>query len=199
MTSPAIPSDTPEAVLAATQRWVERAVIGLNLCPFAKSVQVKGQIHYEVSAAINRKQVAQDLQRLLETVADADPQAMDTALLIVPDALSDFLDYNDFLDVAEDLLAAMTLDGVLQVASFHPQYQFADAGPDDIENYTNRSPYPIFHILREDSLDRAVESNPDAAEIYLRNQQTLRRLGQEGWERLMEAPEAASCPHAKRD
>ncbi|VFR49031.1 FIG00715709: hypothetical protein [plant metagenome] len=199
MTSPAIPSDTPEAVLAATQRWVERAVIGLNLCPFAKSVQVKGQIHYEVSAAINRKQVAQDLQRLLETVADADPQEMDTALLIVPDALADFLDYNDFLDVAEDLLEAMELEGVLQVASFHPQYQFADAGPDDIENYTNRSPYPIFHILREDSLDRAVESNPDAAEIYLRNQETLRRLGREGWERLMEAPEAASCPHAKRD
>lgn len=199
MTSPAIPSDTPEAVLAATQRWVERAVIGLNLCPFAKSVQVKGQIHYEVSAAINRKQVAQDLQRLLETVADADPQEMDTALLIVPDALADFLDYNDFLDVAEDLLEAMELEGVLQVASFHPQYQFADAGPDDIENYTNRSPYPIFHILREDSLDRAVESNPDAAEIYLRNQETLRRLGREGWEKLMEAPEAASCPHAKRD
>ncbi|VFR16655.1 FIG00715709: hypothetical protein [plant metagenome] len=199
MTSPAIPSDTPEAVLAATQRWVERAVIGLNLCPFAKSVQVKGQIHYEVSAAINRKQVAQDLQRLLETVANADPQEMDTALLIVPDALADFLDYNDFLDVAEDLLEAMELEGVLQVASFHPQYQFADAGPDDIENYTNRSPYPIFHILREDSLDRAVESNPDAAEIYLRNQETLRRLGREGWEKLMEAPEAASCPHAKRD
>lgn len=199
MTSPAIPSDSPEAVLAATQRWVERAVIGLNLCPFAKSVQVKGQIHYEVSAAINRKQVAQDLQRLLETVADADPQEMDTALLIVPDALSDFLDYNDFLDVAEDMLEAMELDGVLQVASFHPQYQFADAGPDDIENYTNRSPYPIFHILREDSLDRAVESNPDAAEIYLRNQETLRRLGREGWEKLLAAPEAASCPHAKGD
>lgn len=199
MTSPAIPSDSPEAVLAATQRWVERAVIGLNLCPFAKSVQVKGQIHYEVSAATNRKQVAQDLQRLLETVADADPQEMDTALLIVPDALSDFLDYNDFLDVADGLLEAMELDGVLQVASFHPQYQFADAGPDDIENYTNRSPYPILHILREDSLDRALESNPDAAEIYLRNQETLRRLGKEGWEQLLETPEAPSCPHAKRD
>ncbi len=178
------PQDTD--VIARTQLWLERAVIGLNLCPFAKSVFIKQQIRYVVSAACTDEQVLADLHQLLEDVAQADPEQVDTALLILPRALADFMDYNDFLDVADQLLERMELDGVLQIASFHPQYQFADSQPDDIENYTNRAPYPILHVLREDSLDKAVEAYPDASEVYLRNEETMRKLGHEGWRRLME-------------
>lgn len=176
---------TPETVIAQTQRWLERAVIGLNLCPFAKSVHIKNQIRYEVSHARDEQGVLEDLHRVLEAVAQADPEIVDTALLIVPHALVDFLDYNDFLDVADGLLERMELDGVLQIASFHPQYQFAGSQPEDIENYTNRSPYPMLHVLREASLDRAVEAYPDASEVYLRNERTMRELGHEGWAKLM--------------
>ena len=128
------------------------------------------------------------LQDELALLAEADPEKIDTTLLIVPDALDDFLDFNDFEDLSDRLLKRMRMVGELQVATFHPQFQFADTQPDDIENYTNRSPYPILHLLREDSIDRAVESFPDAAEIYEKNIDTLTRLGLEGWKRLMSKP-----------
>ena len=181
-------SDQPDSdtLIAQTQRWLERAVIGLNLCPFAKSVHIKNQIRYVVSDARDEQAVLEDLHRLLEEVAQADPEQVDTALLILPHALADFMDYNDFLEIADGLLERMELDGVLQIASFHPRYQFEGSQPDDIENYTNRSPYPMLHVLREESLDRAVEACPDASEVYLRNEETMRKLGHEGWKKLME-------------
>jgi hypothetical protein len=181
----ASPPPSPAIVLADTQRWLERAVIGLNLCPFAKAVHIKQQIHYIVSAAAQPEQVLDELDAALHALADADPARIDTTLLILPNALGDFADYNDFLYLADRLLAACRLQGVLQIASFHPQFQFDGSDADDIENATNRSPYPMLHLLREASVEKAVATFPDAASIYERNQETMRRLGNDGWRRLM--------------
>lgn len=182
MSSAATSADT---VVAATRHWLERAVIGLNLCPFAKSVYVKEQVRYVVSTATQAPDVMDDLERELRLLEESDPAQLDTTLLILPDAVADFLDFNDLLYFAERLLGSLGLEGTLQIASFHPQYQFADTEPDDIENYTNRAPYPILHLLREDSIARAVAAFPDAADIYERNQATMRRFGHEGWRRWM--------------
>lgn len=182
MSSAATSADT---VIAATRRWLERAVIGLNLCPFAKSVYVKEQVRYVVSTATEAPDVMDDLERELRLLEAADPAQIDTTLLILPDAVADFLDFNDLLYFAERLLGSLGLEGTLQIASFHPHYQFAGTEPDDIENYTNRAPYPILHLLREDSIARAVAAFPDAADIYERNQATMRRLGHDGWQRWM--------------
>ncbi len=178
-------SDAYANVVAETKLWLNQAVIGLNLCPFAKAVQVKDQIRFAVSDATDAEGVLTDLQDELALLAEADPEKIDTTLLIIPDALDDFLEFNDFEDLSDRLLKRMRLVGELQVATFHPQFQFADTQPDDIENYTNRSPYPILHLLREDSIDRAVESFPDAAEIYEKNIDTMKRLGMDGWKKLM--------------
>jgi hypothetical protein len=182
------PTQTPPdhaEVIAATAAWVEKAVIGLNLCPFAKAVQVKKQIRYVVSDATTEEELLRDLMDELQTLSDTEAEQVDTTLLIHPSVLNDFLDYNDFLDVADAAVEDMDLAGELQVASFHPQYQFADTEPDDIGNYTNRSPYPTLHLLREESIDRAVEAFPDAADIFDKNIDTMRELGHEGWDRLM--------------
>ncbi|NMK44738.1 DUF1415 domain-containing protein [Achromobacter sp. Bel] len=178
-------SDAYANVVAETRDWLTKAVIGLNLCPFAKAVQVKDQIRFAVSDATDAEGVLTDLQDELALLADTDPEKVDTTLLIIPDALDDFLDFNDFEELSDRLLKRMRLVGELQVATFHPQFQFAETRPDDIENYTNRSPYPILHLLREDSIDRAVESFPDAAEIYEKNIDTMNKLGLEGWKKLM--------------
>lgn len=178
-------SQPDDTVIAATRHWLERAVIGLNLCPFAKSVYVKEQVRYVVSPVTEAPDVMDDLERELRLLADADPAQIDTTLLILPHAVADFLDFNDLLYFAERLLASLGLEGTLQIASFHPHYQFAGTEPDDIENYTNRAPYPILHLLREDSIARAAAAFPDAADIYERNQAVMRRLGHEGWRRWM--------------
>ncbi|WP_322095035.1 DUF1415 domain-containing protein [Paraburkholderia bannensis] len=172
-------------IIDATRHWLTRAVIGLNLCPFAKSVHVKGQIRYAISEATDLEGVLTDLETELRTLAETDPADIDTTLLILPHALADFIEYNDALHFADLLLGQLRLDGALQIASFHPQYQFEGSEPDDIENYTNRAPYPILHLLREDSIERAVDAFPDAADIYERNQETLRRLGLNGWREWM--------------
>ena len=172
-------------VINDTRRWLERAVIGLNLCPFAKAVHVKGQIHYAVSPAQAPAELLDDLRReLLELVA-LDPQARDTTLLMAPGCLPDFLGFNDFLGQADRLLVELALEGVVQIASFHPNYQFVDAPGDDISNFTNRAPWPTLHLLREASIERAVEAFPDAADIYERNMETLKRLGLKGWQALL--------------
>ncbi len=173
-----------EPVTELTRAWVEKAVIGLNLCPFAKAVQVKNQVRYAVTDAKDSESLLADLQAELLVLVDADPTQIDTTLLIHPGVLQNFLDYNDFLDVADACLEELELNGIIQIASFHPHYQFAGTGPDDIENYTNRSPYPILHLLREDSIERAVAAFPDASDIYQRNMETLRRLGLTGWQEL---------------
>jgi uncharacterized protein len=179
-----LPAESHDAVVAATRHWLTEAVIGLNLCPFAKAVHVKGQIRYAVSDAVDMEGVLADLETELQTLVAANPDAVDTTLLIVPQALSDFLDYNDCLFFAERMLKQLRLEGIVQIASFHPFYQFEGSEPDDIENYTNRAPYPILHLLREDSIERAVQAFPDAEEIYERNQETLRRIGLAGWAAL---------------
>ena len=177
-------------VIAATRTWLERAVIGLNLCPFAKPVHVHDRIRYFVSAAQSPAQLVENLMAELRALDAADPVKCETTLLIHPYVLVDFSDYNDFLRQADDAVAELGLEGVIQVASFHPRYQFEDAGPDDIENYTNRSPYPMLHLLRESSVERAVTTFPDTTTIYRKNIETLRLLGHEGWRRLWleEAP-----------
>jgi hypothetical protein len=173
-----------DEVIAATRDWLERAVIGLDLCPFARAPYIRNQIRYVVSDAETPEALLADLLSELRTLAAADPAEIETTLLIHPRVLGDFLDYNDFLDVADAALADLDLVGEIQIASFHPQYQFAGTEPDDIENYTNRSPYPILHLLREASVERAVAAFPDASKIYEKNQETLRRLGHEGWQKL---------------
>jgi len=174
-----------EAAVDATRHWLEAAVIGLNLCPFAKAVHVRRQIRWAVTAASTADDLLAELRRELALLADADPQAIDTTLLIHPRAMTDFIDYRFFLDDAQRALKKLGYEGVLQLASFHPHYEFADAAPDDVANCTNRSPHPMLHLLREASIDRAVAAYPDAEAIYGRNVQTLRGLGHEGWRRLL--------------
>ncbi len=175
---------TNEKIIATTKLWLERAVIGLNLCPFAKAVHVKNQISYVVSSAITHEDLLSDLMRALEILAETPAENIDTTLLIHPYVLTDFIDYNDFLDVVDATLEDMDLENALQVASFHPQYQFAGTQPDDIENYTNRSPYPMMHLLREASVVQAVSAFPEAVKIFDKNIATLRDLGHAGWNDL---------------
>jgi hypothetical protein len=177
-----------EEIVTQTKAWLEKAVIGLDLCPFARTVHGRNQIRYVVSEAETPEALLAELIHELQALAAADPETIDTTLLIHPRVLTDFLDYNDFLGVAETAVEDLELSGILQIASFHPRYQFAGTGPDDIENYTNRSPYPILHLLREESVERAVAAFPDTSRIYEKNIETLRRLGLEGWKRLGIAP-----------
>ena len=175
---------TNEEAIAATKLWLEKAVIGLNLCPFAKSVHVKGQIRYFVSAAQTPEELLSDVLKELELLAETSREKIDTTLLIHPHVLTDFLDYNDFLEVVDAALEEVDLAGELQVASMHPQYQFADTEPDDISNYTNRSPYPTLHLIREASIDEAVAAFPEAEMIFEKNIETMRKLGHSGWDAL---------------
>jgi len=177
-----------DAVVQDTRNWLERAVIGLNLCPFAKAVHVKGQVHYAVSEATEPRQLLADLGAELDALVAMDARERETTLLIAPHCLADFLDFNDFLERAERLVRKRGLEGVIQLASFHPHYQFAGTAAGDIENFTNRSPYPTLHLLREDSIERAVEAFPEAEAIYEANIETLRRLGPEGWAALRVGP-----------
>ncbi|HNW01444.1 MAG TPA: DUF1415 domain-containing protein [Burkholderiaceae bacterium] len=194
MKSHANDSPQTDTVLSDTRIWLERAVIGLNLCPFAKGVQVKGQIHYSVSAATSPQDLLDDLKGELKDLMALDSSVRDTTLLIAPHCLQDFLDFNDFLPKADKVLKSMKLDGVIQIASFHPQFQFAGTDVDDITNYTNRAPYPTLHLIREASIDRAVKAFPEAETIFEANMQTMEQLGHEGWNALGVGP---STTHGK--
>ena len=174
-------SDDP---IADTRLWLQRAVIGLNLCPFAKAVVVKDQVRFVLSDATTPDALLETLGEELLRLRDTPATDIDTTLIVHPQVLGDFLDYNDFLDEADGLVEALDLDGVLQVASFHPDYQFAGTAPDDIGNATNRAPYPTLHLLREDSVARAVDAYPEPDGIIDRNLETLERLGHDGWARL---------------
>ena len=172
------------AILQDTRTWLEKAVIGLNLCPFAKAVERHGQIRYVVSSAQDRDALALELASELSLLAATDPETTDTTLLIHPLVLTDFFDYNAFLPQADRIIGKLGLEGVLQVASFHPDYEFADCAADAIENCSNRSPYPMLHLLREASIARAVAAFPDAEAIYEKNIATLQALGTAGWQAL---------------
>jgi hypothetical protein len=178
----ALPLDPSAAAdhVARVQRWLEDAVIGLNLCPFAKAVHVKQQVRYVVSRATLDGDVLDHLRAEAELLRTTPAAQIDTTLVIVP-ALADFLDFHTLTERAETLLAKAGYEGELQLASFHPDFVFADAAPDDIANATNRAPSPILHLLREDSIARATAAVPDAADIYERNIATMERLGPEGW------------------
>lgn len=173
-----------ETAIAETRAWVDRAVIGLNLCPFARAVQVKNQIRYVVTDATDTDALLETLRGELQLLAGAESARVETTLLVHPSVLTDFLDFNDFLDIADAALEELGYAGVLQVASFHPQYQFTGTAADDVTNATNRSPYPTLHLLREEGIDRAVSAFPEAESIYERNIVTLRALGPEGWAAL---------------
>ena len=175
-------------VVQDMQRWLERAVIGLNLCPFAKAVHVTQQVRYVVCTSDDPEVLLQDLRRELLHLAAADPEQLDTTLLIAPRCLPDFLDFNDFLNQADAVLLDLGLEGDYQIADFHPRYQFADTEVDDMGNFSNRAPYPTLHLLREDSIDRAVEAFPEADAIFEQNIARLEQLGPAGWQALDVGP-----------
>jgi hypothetical protein len=179
-----------ERVIGDTRRWLERAVIGLNLCPFAKSVHVHQRIHYAVSRAGSASELLECLTRELEGLQQHPATVRETTLLMAPCCMQEFLAFNDFLKQAERRLARSGLQGIIQLASFHPQYQFADAAADAIGNFTNRSPYPTVHLLRESSIDRAVQMFPEPGQIFEANMRTLERLGAAGWTALGVGPSA---------
>lgn len=176
-------SSSPSAalVLAATRAWIEQAVIGLQLCPFAKAVYVKEQVRYVVSDARDTGSLVRALECELHALSQADARVVDTTLLIHPHVLTDFLAYNQFLGIADATVKKLGFAGEVQIASFHPEYQFAGTQKHDVTNYTNRSPYPMLQLLREASVSRAVAAFPDADVIYQRNIETMRRLGVSGW------------------
>ena len=173
-----------EEIVAATRRWIERAVVGLNLCPFAAGAFAEERIRYCVSHARSEDELLADLEVELRRLYTSEPAVCETTLLIHPFVLEEFLDYNDFLDLADATLDALDLTEDIQVASFHPRYRFADTQDEDVENCTNRSPFPMLHLLRQASVDRAVAAFSDTAEIYEANIATLRRLGADGWRKL---------------
>lgn len=191
--APAAETITAAQAEADTRHWLEAAVIGLNLCPFAKAVHVKRQVHYAVHLLADDD--AGLLDRLLaeaDALAGLDASERDTTLLMAPNTLADFLDFNDFTARAERRLARAGFEGTLQLASFHPRFQFAGTDPDDIGNATNRAPYPTLHLLREESIDRAVEAFPEAEAIFERNIETLEALGADGWAALHVGPGGAA-------
>ena len=177
-------SDVERVVIEDTQLWLNKAVIGLNLCPFAKAVVTKKQVRYVVCMDSEPEQVLNMLHQEMQLLINTDAAVLDTTLLIAPKLLPDFLEFNEFLFDCDSVLLSMELEGVLQIADFHPRYQFAGTESDDISNFTNRAPYPTLHLLREESIDKAVEAFPDASLIYERNMQVLEDLGREGWESL---------------
>ena len=167
--------------LAAMQAWAERAVIGLNLCPFAKAVQRSGGIRWVESAALDEESLLADLVAELHLLSRTPAARIETTLIVHPQVLADFDDYNQFLDIADAALEHLGLAGTIQIASFHPAYRFEGSRGDDITNASNRAPYPALHLLREASVEAAVAAFPDATSIYSRNMKTLRKLGWPGW------------------
>jgi len=174
-----------EVVAGQVRRWVESLVVGLNLCPFAKREMMKNRVRYSVTESETEERLLMDLQAELELL-DRD-EAIETTLLIHPAVLQDFYDYNQFLNDADSLLTRMRLNGVYQIASFHPDYQFGGTEPDAAENYTNRSPYPMLHLIREDSLERAIANYPDSDQIPERNIKLLNSMGRDRMKALLQA------------
>ena len=175
---------TDEQVLQQTRHWLEAAVIGLNLCPFAKAVYVKNQVRLVVSQARHADDLLEELDSELDLLVATPAEDIDTTLLIHSRLFDDFLDFNDFLEIAEGVVDEHELEGVIQLASFHPRFQFDGTEPDDISNYTNRAPFAMLHLLREASVERAVKAFPQAEAIFEQNVATLQKLGIDGWTAL---------------
>jgi hypothetical protein len=181
-------SASDDVYVRDTRRWLERAVIGLNLCPFAKAVHVKGLVHFAVGNALSPAEILDELAAQLDALGQVDPEVRETTLLVVPHCLQDFLEFNDFMARAERMLRKRGLEGLIQLASFHPHFHFEGTEEDDITNFTNRSPYPTIHLLREESIDRAVAAFPRPESIYETNMETLRQIGRKGWDELDVGP-----------
>lgn len=186
-------------IIAQTRHWLERAVIGLNLCPFARAPYVQKRVRFRVSHATDDEELLADLEVELRALNAVSAEQLETVLLIHPWALNDFLDYNEFLNAADGCLEQLDLLGELQVASFHPQYQFAGTSENDIENFSNRSPFPMLHLLREASIERVVDALDDPDEIYRQNIRQLRALGVDGWRRLLTAESGSSMDVSAND
>ena len=174
-----------EKIIKPVRHWVESVVVGLNLCPFAKRELVRNRVRFSVTEAVTEEQLLEALQTELELLNN--DETIETTLLIHPDVLQDFYDYNQFLDYVDDLLDQLELDGIYQVASFHPDYQFGGTEPDDVENYTNKSPYPMLHLIRESSLEQAIATYPDSDKIPERNIALLETMGREKMKALLQA------------
>lgn len=174
-----------EKVVSSVRQWVESVVVDLNLCPFAKRELVKNRVRFAVTEVTTEEQLLIALQAELELLNNE--PSVETTLLIHPNVLHDFYDYNQFLNYVDGLLVQMMLEGVYQVASFHPDYQFAGTGPADAENYTNRSPYPMLHLIREESLERAIAAYPDVDKIPARNTELMNTLGKDKLQQLLQA------------
>ena len=174
-----------DKIIKPVRHWVETLVVGLNLCPFAKRELVNNRIRFSVSEATTEQQLLDDLQAELSLLTN--DETIETTLLIHPRVLQDFYDYNEFLDYADGLLVQLNLEGIYQIASFHPDYQFADTQPDDVENYSNRSPYPLLHLIREQSLERAIANYPDSDLIPERNIELLKSLGKDKMKTLFKS------------
>ncbi len=183
MTTSPMP-ESERIAIEDTQHWLMQAVVGLNLCPFAKAVVTKNLVRYRVCLFTEPADVLKLLREELQHLSSTDESLLDTTLLIAPHLLPDFYEFNAFLSDCEDVLLDMNLEGVLQIADFHPQYTFAGEDPQGMSHFTNRSPYPTLHLLRESSIDKAVAAYPDAALVYERNMALLEKMGREGWAAL---------------
>lgn len=173
-----------QTIIDHTRQWLEKAVIGLNLCPFAKAPYIKNRVRIVVSRAKHTDGFLEDIDRELLYLASVPAEEIETTLLVHPGLYNDFLKFNDILDFADQAVIDQDLEGIIQIAPFHPRFQFAGTDPDDISNYTNRSPYPTLHLIREESIGKAVEAIPDAAKIFERNIRLLEEMGHEGWRKL---------------
>ena len=177
---------TPDSATVTdhTRQWLEKAVIGLNLCPFAKAPHVKNLVRISVSQARHLDGFLEDLDRELQLLGDTPADELETTLLVHPTLFPDFDTFNDMLDIADAAVVENGLEGIIQIAPFHPDFQFEGTDSDDIGNYTNRSPYPTLHLIREDSIAKAAQAFPDASAIFERNIALLEKMGHEGWDKL---------------
>ncbi|QEY25667.1 DUF1415 domain-containing protein [Neisseria zalophi] len=196
---PEIPDD--KTIVSQTKEWLEKAVIGLNLCPFAKAPYVKDLVRIEVSHAKHLDGFLEDLDRELQLLGNTPPEEIETSLLIHPALFGDFFLFNDMLVLADQAIQDNGLEGVIQIAPFHPDFQFEGTDADDITNYTNRSPYPTLHLIREDSISKAAEAFPDAEAVFGRNMALLTEMGKEGWDKLgiPGCPMHHSATHSEED
>lgn len=177
---------TPDSATVTdhTRQWLEKAVIGLNLCPFAKAPHIKNLVRISVSQARHLDGFLEDLDRELQLLGDTPADELETTLLVHPTLFPDFDTFNQMLDIADAAVVDNGLEGIVQIAPFHPDFQFEGTDSDDIGNYTNRSPYPTLHLIREDSIAKAAQAFPDASAIFERNIALLEKMGHEGWDKL---------------
>ena len=177
---------TPDSATVTdhTRQWLEKAVIGLNLCPFAKAPHVKNLVRISVSQARHLDGFLEDLDRELQLLGDTPADELETTLLVHPTLFPEFDTFNQMLDIADAAVVDNGLEGIVQIAPFHPDFQFEGTDSDDIGNYTNRSPYPTLHLIREDSIAKAAQAFPDASAIFERNIALLEKMGHEGWDKL---------------